>query len=163
MADDKWLEQFDEESGRLFYYNVTSGRRQWHKPPVQPWHLKDGRFVPAPVPAIFPTDLAGEAAAAEADAQRLHLSAVRALAALENADRRAAGLGPVTARGVDVGAPQWKAGATALAAVAAQRGLSRGSTSRPPTPGSVTVHSASQGGGSRKDLATEAASRRSVK
>ena len=30
--DDKFVELFDDESRRFFYYNVTTGKSQWYKP-----------------------------------------------------------------------------------------------------------------------------------
>ena len=91
--DDKWIENFDEESGRLFYYNVTSGRRQWARPPVQPWNLATGTYTPLAPPTLFPNDIDGENAAHIAERKRLDAAASRALASIKVRDARKAGVG----------------------------------------------------------------------
>jgi hypothetical protein len=102
-SGDKWLECFDDESGRLFYYNVTDGARQWRKPPVQQWNLVEGEYTPLAAPLVFPRTVAGDNAAALAEEDRLSKATKRALAAIKVKDSRAAGVGPRSERGADVG------------------------------------------------------------
>ena len=102
-AGDRWVEGFDEESGRLFYYNVTDGHRQWHKPPVQQWNLMEKEYTPLQPPLVHPRTEQGLTLASAAEADRLAKATTRALGAVKVKDQRAAGLGPRSAAGQDIG------------------------------------------------------------
>ncbi len=78
LDTDKWVEDYDFHSGHMFYYNVTTGARQWEKPPVQPWHITDGRFVPMTKPVVYPSTNAGELDAHRAETARLRAAQLRA-------------------------------------------------------------------------------------
>jgi hypothetical protein len=103
LPDDKWIETFDDHTGRFAYYNVTSGARQWRRPPVQPWHIAEGRFVPYAAPTVFSDDNAGELAAHRAEEARLAMAAVRASAEMRVQTSRKAGDVPRALAGVDLG------------------------------------------------------------
>jgi hypothetical protein len=100
---DKWVECYDDESGRLFYYNVTDGARQWRKPPVQQWNLLEGEYTPLRPPLVFPRTVAGDTAASIAEADRLEKATARALAAIKVKDQRAVGMGPRADAVADLG------------------------------------------------------------
>jgi len=103
LPDDKWIEDFDYEAGHLFYYNVATGARQWTKPPVQPWHVADGRFVPLAPPKPFPETNRGELDAHRAEQERMRLATGRAAAIVRVHTARKAGAAPPSLAGQDVG------------------------------------------------------------
>jgi hypothetical protein len=94
FLNDKWVECFDEETGRLFYYEVQSGRRQWARPPVQSFNLATGNYVPIELPKLFSLDIDGETQAHVAEMKRLDDAASRAVAAIRVVDNRRAGVLP---------------------------------------------------------------------
>jgi len=103
---DKWIECFDEESWRKFYYNVTDGTRQWAKPPIQQWDLEEGAYTPMKPPSVFNVKTeAGETAAHKAEEQRLDKATSRALAAIKITNSRLAGQVPKSLQGADMGPP----------------------------------------------------------
>jgi hypothetical protein len=100
---DKWVEDYDDESGRTFYYNVVDGARQWSKPPVQHWDLEEGAYTPAAPPTVYPKTGDGELEAARAEKERLEKATARALAQGRVIYNRQQGLGPRSLAGEDVG------------------------------------------------------------
>lgn len=100
---DKWVEDYDDETGRTFYYNVVDGARQWAKPPVQHWDLAEGAYTPLTPPTVFPKTNEGELEAARAEKDRLEKATARALAQGRVIYERQQGRGPRSLAGEDMG------------------------------------------------------------
>jgi hypothetical protein len=99
FLDDKWVECFDEESGRLFYYEVVSGRRQWARPPVQSFNVATGAYAAIEPPKLYSLDIEGENQAHVAEMARLDAAASRAIQAIRVVEGRRAGKVPTALTG----------------------------------------------------------------
>ena len=103
LPNDRWVQDYDYESGHFFYYNVTTGARQWVQPPVQPWHVVDGQYVPMTAPKVFPATNYGELEAYNLDQLRLKNAQKRATASIRVDTARREGVVPASLAGIDIG------------------------------------------------------------
>ena len=74
--DDKFVELFDDESRRFFYYNVTTGKSQWFKPKTFEVYLDaDAKAEEAAVAQQVLAQV-GKAKAIAANASRVNVATI---------------------------------------------------------------------------------------